>query len=188
MKKAVVKLSKAGIARRDALVVDHLSLVAPIARQIAARLPRSFELDDLIQAGNLGLIDAAKKFKKERGIPFGAYARFRIRGEILSSVRRHEWDNSTTEELTEHHEGIPDLSIAPENFMNLKEVRKIVEDTIGRLLPDKERTVLEIKYLQNSDLNEAARQLKLCPSRASQLHREALRKLSKSARLRNLAA
>lgn len=58
---------------------------------MASRLPRRVELSDLTQAGVLGLIDAAQKFDREKGVRFSTYAELRIRGAILDSLRSLDW-------------------------------------------------------------------------------------------------
>lgn len=69
-------------------VIDHIELVRRVAIHLKARLPNQFELDDLIQAGTLGLIEAAQSFDASKGVAFEAFARQRIRGSILDEVRR----------------------------------------------------------------------------------------------------
>jgi RNA polymerase sigma factor for flagellar operon FliA len=82
--------SSAARAQR-ALVLDHTSLVRRIAYQIVRRLPRSVEVDDLIQEGMLGLIEASKRYAAGRAAAFETYASFRIRGAIMDSVRKAGW-------------------------------------------------------------------------------------------------
>ncbi len=72
-------------------VTENLPLVRFIAARIAASIPASVELDDLIQTGTLGLIDAVRRYDPSKGIPFPAYARFRIRGAILDALRSLDW-------------------------------------------------------------------------------------------------
>jgi RNA polymerase sigma factor FliA len=74
-------------AKREALILEHLPMVRVIAAQIAKRLPRSVQVDDLVSSGTLGLIEAAEKFKPKRGVPFLAYAKHRVRGSILDYLR-----------------------------------------------------------------------------------------------------
>jgi RNA polymerase sigma factor for flagellar operon FliA len=76
---------------RDALIERHLSLVRFVAERVASRLPACVEVDDLIGAGVLGLMDAVEKFDKRRGVEFKTYAEVRIRGAILDSVRGLDW-------------------------------------------------------------------------------------------------
>jgi RNA polymerase sigma factor for flagellar operon FliA len=78
-------------AERDALLVEHLSTVRYLARRIHERLPQHVELDDLISAGVVGLIDAFSKFDHGKKVQFKSYAQFRIRGAILDSLRTLDW-------------------------------------------------------------------------------------------------
>jgi RNA polymerase sigma factor for flagellar operon FliA len=66
----------------------ELSLVEIVAAQIARSVGRSIEFDDLVGAGREGLLDAARRFEPARGVPFRAYANFRVRGAILDGVRQ----------------------------------------------------------------------------------------------------
>lgn len=75
-----------------ALIVErHGELVRRIAHHLAARLPASVEVDDLIQAGMLGLIDAARNFQADQGAAFETYASIRIRGAMIDEIRRGDW-------------------------------------------------------------------------------------------------
>ena len=76
---------------RDRLLVEHLPTVRYIARRIHERLPQHVELDDLISAGVVGLIDAFSKFDHGKKVQFKSYAQFRIRGAILDSLRMLDW-------------------------------------------------------------------------------------------------
>jgi RNA polymerase sigma factor for flagellar operon FliA len=75
----------------DQAVMENLPLVRYIAARIASTIPASVELDDLIQTGTLGLIDAVRRYDPSKGIPFPAYARYRIRGAILDALRSLDW-------------------------------------------------------------------------------------------------
>ncbi len=76
---------------RDALLVEHLGTVRYIARRIHERLPQHVDLDDLVSAGVVGLIDAFSKFDHSKKVQFKSYAQFRIRGAILDSLRTLDW-------------------------------------------------------------------------------------------------
>lgn len=65
----------------------NLDLVDILARQIGRRIGESLELDDLVSYGREGLLDAARRFEPSRGVPFRAYANFRVRGAIIDGVR-----------------------------------------------------------------------------------------------------
>jgi hypothetical protein len=67
-------------AERDRLLLEHLPTVRYLARRIHERLPQHVELDDLISAGVVGLIDAFSKFDHGKKVQFKSYAQFRIRG------------------------------------------------------------------------------------------------------------
>lgn len=75
----------------DELVMQHVDLVKRIAHHLAARLPSTVDIDDLLQAGMLGLIEAAGNFDASRGASFETYAGIRIRGAMLDDIRKHDW-------------------------------------------------------------------------------------------------
>jgi RNA polymerase sigma factor for flagellar operon FliA len=81
----------AATAERDRLLLEHLPTVRYLARRIHERLPQHVELDDLISAGVVGLIDAFTKFDHTKKVQFKSYAQFRIRGAILDSLRTLDW-------------------------------------------------------------------------------------------------
>src|SRR5439155_19897086 len=78
-------------SERDLLLMEHLPTVRYVARRIHERLPQHVELDDLISAGVVGLIDAFSKFDYAKNVQFRSYAQFRIRGAILDSLRTLDW-------------------------------------------------------------------------------------------------
>ncbi len=81
---------QANLSRRNALIEESLHVVRSIARAVSLTLPQHVELDDLIQAGTLGLIDAAHKFDTTKNVEFAVYAKHRIRGAILDSLRHED--------------------------------------------------------------------------------------------------
>jgi RNA polymerase sigma factor for flagellar operon FliA len=80
-----------GATERDLLLMEHLPTVRYLARRIHERLPQHVELDDLVSAGVVGLIDAFTKFDHKKKVQFKSYAQFRIRGAILDSLRTLDW-------------------------------------------------------------------------------------------------
>jgi RNA polymerase sigma factor FliA len=80
-----------GAIERDLLLMEHLPTVRYLARRIHERLPQHVELDDLVSAGVIGLIDAFSKFDHTKKVQFKSYAQFRIRGAILDSLRTLDW-------------------------------------------------------------------------------------------------
>src|SRR5271165_136335 len=79
------------IAKRDRIILEHLPLVKAIAVRVHENLPVHVDLDDLVHAGVLGLFDAATKFNPEKQVAFSSYAKHRIKGAILDSLRELDW-------------------------------------------------------------------------------------------------
>jgi RNA polymerase sigma factor for flagellar operon FliA len=84
-------LTRAVEARDSPEVLERfhgtLDLVEIIARQVRRSLGAGFELDDLVSYGREGLLDAARRFDASRGVPFRAYANFRVRGAVVDGIR-----------------------------------------------------------------------------------------------------
>jgi RNA polymerase sigma factor for flagellar operon FliA len=77
--------------QREALVNQYADLVKKMAYQIKAKLPASVEADDLIQAGMMGLLDAAGKYQDNQGAQFKTYASQRIHWAIMDELRSADW-------------------------------------------------------------------------------------------------
>ena len=75
----------------DALVQEHAILVKRIAYHLLGRLPDSIQVEDLIQSGMIGLLEAARNYDGSKGASFETYAGIRIRGSMLDEVRRGDW-------------------------------------------------------------------------------------------------
>jgi RNA polymerase sigma factor for flagellar operon FliA len=73
------------------LIEEYTPLVRRIAHHLLARLPSHVVLDDLLQAGMMGLLEAAKRYDSSKGASFETYAGIRIRGAIIDEVRRGDW-------------------------------------------------------------------------------------------------
>ncbi|MBI2875375.1 MAG: FliA/WhiG family RNA polymerase sigma factor [Candidatus Tectomicrobia bacterium] len=76
---------------REGFILKYAPLIKFIAHRIAVRLPSHIEVNDLINAGIIGLMDAVEKFDPAREIQFKTYAEFRIRGAILDELRSRDW-------------------------------------------------------------------------------------------------
>jgi RNA polymerase sigma factor for flagellar operon FliA len=76
---------------RDRIVLEHLPLVKAIAIRVHENLPVHVDLDDLIHAGVLGLFDSVEKYDSDKNVAFQAYAKHRIKGAILDSLREMDW-------------------------------------------------------------------------------------------------
>lgn len=79
------------LSKRDRTILEHLPLVRAIAVRVHANLPVHVDLEDLEHAGILGLIDAAAKYDPEKKVTFSNYAKHRIKGAMLDSLRDLDW-------------------------------------------------------------------------------------------------
>jgi RNA polymerase sigma factor for flagellar operon FliA len=80
-----------GKTEKNELLTQHAPLVKKLAHQMKAKLPPSVEVDDLIQAGMIGLLDACNRFEDTHGAQFETYAVQRIRGAMLDELRSSDW-------------------------------------------------------------------------------------------------
>ncbi len=78
-------------AQRDELIVEHYSLVKALAIHVQRSLPVHVELDDLVNAGLMGLVDAASKFEAGKDVSFRNYSKHRIKGAMIDSLRQQDW-------------------------------------------------------------------------------------------------
>jgi RNA polymerase sigma factor FliA len=128
---------------RQRLVLENLDEVRYIARRIHERLPPHVSFDDLIQAGMLGLIDAVDRFDPQKNVQFLSYARYRIRGAILDSLRQLDWGprnlrqkarrlEQASRELTGELGHVPSGSeIASKLEMPMEEFQRLLGDLNG---------------------------------------------------------
>jgi RNA polymerase sigma factor for flagellar operon FliA len=89
--RTITRAATIDLEERQRLLNENLPEVRYIARRIHDRLPSHVPFDDLVHAGILGLIDAVDKFDPTRNVQLKSYARFRIRGAILDSLRQMDW-------------------------------------------------------------------------------------------------
>jgi RNA polymerase sigma factor for flagellar operon FliA len=80
-----------GKADKNQLLTEHMPLVKRLAHHMKAKLPPSVEVDDLIQAGMIGLLDAITRYEETHGAQFETYAVLRIRGAMLDELRNSDW-------------------------------------------------------------------------------------------------
>lgn len=107
---------------QEKLVKNHVLLVKRIAYHLLGRLPYSVQVDDLIQAGMLGLLEALRHYDERKGASFETYAGIRIRGYMLDEVRRNDW--------------VP--RSVYRNARRIAEAVKVVENRLGRDAKDHE--------------------------------------------------
>lgn len=165
------------IRRRDELVNEHLAMVPPLARSIAARLPPSFDIEDLVSEGYVGLLRAATRYRPELHgqTPFSAYARLVIVGAMIDSIRRGAWVENTRASITAIGEG-PGAAIDPGAAVDAGRLRERVMQAIERM-PARLRTVIHWHYACEMGLPAVGEMLAVSASRASQIHMEAIREL-----------
>jgi RNA polymerase sigma factor for flagellar operon FliA len=86
-----ISLPEVGQSTRDELVLKYLPLVRAIAIRVYENLPVHVDVDDLVHAGVMGLFDAATKYDADKQVSFQGYAKHRIKGAILDSLRDMDW-------------------------------------------------------------------------------------------------
>ncbi len=122
------------------LVLRHADLVKRIGYHLVSRMPPHVEVDDLIQSGMIGLLDAAKHYSPDKGANFETYAGIRIRGAMLDEVRKSDWTpRSVHRNMRQMSEAIRRIEnqkgqdasgaeIARELGISLEEYHKLVQD------------------------------------------------------------
>ncbi len=128
-------------------VVEHYApMVKRIAYHLKARLPQHVMIDDLIQAGMIGLLEALRRFDDTKGASFETYASIRIRGHILDEVRRSDWvprsvhrhsrEVSEAIRLIENKTGryAKDHEVAKQLGVSISEYHDMLKDSIGAYL------------------------------------------------------
>lgn len=93
-------------AERRTLIEENLPLVRHVVFQVAVHFPRHVDREELATAGSLGLVEAARRFDPERGVPFDRFAARRIRGAILDAVRAADWAPRSVRNSARRLEGI----------------------------------------------------------------------------------
>jgi RNA polymerase sigma factor FliA len=218
--------------RETSLVNEYGTLVKRIAYHVSSKMPSHVQTDDLIQAGMMGLLDAAERFSEDKGASFTTYAGIRIRGAMLDEVRRTDWvprsvhrDHRKIQEAIRSVEGelgrdAKDSEVAEKMQIKVGDYRKILQNShtvsvysiddfisedrlegdlnsvaiepykvlyeekfketlaknIGSL-PDKERSVIEMYYLEEKNLREIGQLLGVTESRVCQIHAQAVARL-----------
>jgi len=171
-------------------VADLNRLVRMLAARVLAGLPRDcrIEMADLIQAGNLGLLQAARTFSSQNGAPLAGYAKFRIRGEMLDAVRRNSGPgraNLTAQyaeagDRTSMESMIPaPAEHSPHSLLAENQRAAILGEEVARL-PPRYRAVVRLRYSGEFSLREIGAVLRVRESRACQLHRSALGRLRRA--------
>ena len=187
------RASRPGTASADD--AEMARLVRSLACRVLSGLPRGsgVDLSDLMQAGNLGWIQAARPFCPQSGTPLVGYARFRIPGAMLDTVRRNSRCTPGTRmvnrdgqehSLDEIRSASPESS--PHRMMASSECARILWQELERL-PPRQQTVVRLRYEKGYKLSEIGDLLRVKKSRASQIHRSALEQLRRALLLRGVS-
>ena len=135
-----------GKSDKNHLLQEHVPLVKKLAHQLKAKLPPSVEVDDLIQAGMIGLLDAISRYEDTHGAQFETYAVQRIRGAMLDELRGSDWlPRSIRQNMRKIEEAMNKLQqrlgrapketeIAKELKLSLAEYQDILNDGMGHQL------------------------------------------------------
>lgn len=127
----------------DDLVIQHVPLVKRIAFHLMGRLPDTVQVDDLIQSGMLGLLEAVKNYDASQGASFDTYAGIRIRGSMLDEVRRADWtprsvhkkSRMVSEAIREVENRLGgearDIDIAEQLGVELSSYNQMLQDSVG---------------------------------------------------------
>lgn len=138
-----VMYQKNSRADTDQLLLQHAPLVKRIAYHLMGRLPSNIQVEDLIQSGMIGLLEAIKNYDSTQGASFETYAGIRIRGAMLDEVRNGDWTpRSVHRKLREVTEAIrrvenrkgsdaKDIEVAEELGITLEEYHIIINDAAG---------------------------------------------------------
>jgi RNA polymerase sigma factor for flagellar operon FliA len=156
--------------RRNDLVEANIPLIRSVARQVHRKLPPSFELDDLIQSGVLGLIQAAESYDPAGGASFATFARYRIHGAIQDSIRRDQFTESIHAELPAS--GV--VYVDPiEEMIAAREEADQVARAVDQL-PDRGRKVIQMRYSDQMSMVNVGAALGVKKTRAVQIHQQAI--------------
>jgi RNA polymerase sigma factor for flagellar operon FliA len=221
---------------RDQLISEYLPYVKRIVHRIAVHLPSTIDIDDLMNVGVIGLIQAVDRYDPKRDNKFMTYAVFRIKGAVLSELRSRDFlsrsnrrkirDLENTYLKLEQKLGreVDDVEVAQSmgvavdqvyrtkqmsniSFISFEELGyssreekeklmsylvdneddaltltrlKEIKDAVARAiqqLPEKERLVISLYYLDELTMKEAGKVLNITESRVSQIHSQAVRRL-----------
>jgi RNA polymerase sigma factor for flagellar operon FliA len=231
------KFNKNESLNREQIIMQYLPHVKRIVQRIAVYLPQSVEIDDLLNVGVIGLIQAIERYDPDRDNKFMTFAAFRIRGAVLSELRSRDYISrthrrkvrelektySTLEQKkggkVEDHEVVKEMGVSFEQFHKIKQMSNISiisleemgyssdkkrdslsemlinnrdEDALNQTrikevkaaiaktieeLPDKEKLVISLYYMDELTMKETGKVLGITESRVSQLHSKAISRL-----------
>ena len=133
----------AGILDKEDTVRRFAPMVKRMAHHLAARLPASVQIDDLLQAGLIGLMDAASRFEESQGVQFETFAAQRVRGAMLDELRSSDWlprgvrktqrtiDSAMSKIEQRLGRAAQESEIAAEMGVSLREYQEMLDDSHG---------------------------------------------------------
>ncbi len=164
MKGAAMYATTMQAGTTDDLVIQHVPLVKRIAFHLMGRLPDTVLVDDLIQAGMLGLLEAVKNYDVTQGASFDTYAGIRIRGSMLDEVRKSDWTPRSVHKKSrmvsqairevENRLGAEarDIDIAEQLGVDLDDYNQMLQDSVGcKVLSVEELTETGDSIFQNAE-------------------------------------
>jgi RNA polymerase sigma factor FliA len=134
------------VGRQRERIAAGLPFVESLARRVAASMPHSIELNDLVQDGMLGLIDAACRFDEARGIKFETFAERRVRGAMIDALRRDAWPRGVRRQRRE-------IEAAREQLRRELGAEPSLADLAARMGSDEARlgrTILRISTIEST--------------------------------------
>ncbi|MDX2441700.1 MAG: FliA/WhiG family RNA polymerase sigma factor [Desulfobacterales bacterium] len=231
---------------REQIIMQYLPHVKRIVQRIAVYLPKNVEIDDLLNVGVIGLIQAIERYDPAMDNKFMTYAAFRIRGAVLSELRSRDHISRTNRRKVrelektylkleqkkggdvEDHEVVKEMGVSFEQFHKIKQMSNISiisleemgyssdkkrnslsemfinnkdEDALNQTgikevkvaiaktieeLPEKEKLVISLYYMDELTMKETGKVLGITESRVSQLHSKAITRLRAKLRRKNL--
>src|SRR3990167_7249686 len=133
-------------AHQSRRIVAGIPFVEALARRVAATMPNSIDIGDLVQDGVIGLMDAAHRFDEARGIKFETFAERRVRGAMIDALRRDAWPRGVRRVRRE-------LEAARESLRRELGVEPTLSDLAKRVGSDEtrlERTILRINTIEST--------------------------------------
>jgi RNA polymerase sigma factor for flagellar operon FliA len=176
-------------------ILNKLHIVKAIVNRLYTSngtTPEVIEPMDLINAGIIGLIDAAGRYDSSKGASFSTYASFRIKGAILDELRNLDWASRSQRKKINEMENpeemrkkknyemiyfyLDEYDTSPDLLMERDEIKEMIAGFI-KDLPQKEQLVLKLNYFKGLKLNEISKIMNLSESRISQIRTSAILRL-----------
>jgi RNA polymerase sigma factor for flagellar operon FliA len=218
------------LQNRNALVLAHQGMVRRVAIHLRTRVPSFIDLDELIQVGMIGLIEASESYDPVKGIEFDHFAHARVRGAMLDEVRRlsvlprsavtfnrevsaakqnlanqlgrlpsegevaqylgksmveynheqsqaHSYQTHSIEDVSEEALSVASSAeLRPDSILESNQIKELIIDLIEEL-PEREKLILSLYYVDELNLKEIAAVLEVGESRVSQILTGTIKKL-----------